>query len=121
MKSVLASLVLFALVAATHQAAAQGGQESVVTIYNVAAGKHLDFLKWMAENEAVAKEAGAPTAQWYVHHNGAGWDYISIAPRLGASEQEVMDKKSSYKCCGDITRCLKDSVSGCRSAKHMNE
>ena len=93
MKAVLASLVLFALVAATHQAAAQGGQESVVTIYNVAAGKHLDFLKWMAENEAVAKEAGAPAAQWYVHHNGAGWDYISITPRLGASEQEAMDKK----------------------------
>jgi hypothetical protein len=93
MKAVLLSFTLFFLIASAQQAAAQGGQESVITIYNVAAGKHLDFLKWMAEGEAVDKEAGAPTPQWYVHHNGAGWDYISIAPQLSASDQEAMGKK----------------------------
>jgi hypothetical protein len=93
MKTVLLSLALFILIAAPHQAAAQGSQESMITIYNVSAGKHLDFLKWMAEGEAVAKEAGAPATQWYVHHDGAGWDYISIAPRLNPAEQEAMDKK----------------------------
>jgi hypothetical protein len=47
----------------------------------------------MAESEAVDKEAGAPATQWYAHHNGAGWDYISIAPVGTPSQQEAMDKK----------------------------
>ena len=92
MKALLASLVVLLLITAAHPAAAQDN-ESMVGIYNVSAGKHLDFLKWMAESEAVAKEAGAPGTQWYVHHNGAGWDYISITAQLGPAQQEAMDKK----------------------------
>ncbi len=92
MKTLLASLVLLLLFAASHTATAQDN-ESMVAIYNVSAGKHMEFLKWMAEGEAVAKEAGAPASQWYVHHNGAGWDYISITPQIPAAQQEVVDKK----------------------------
>ena len=92
MKALLASLTLL-LLAATFQPAIAQDNESMVAIYNVSAGKHLEFLKWMAEAEAVAKEAGAPASQWYVHHNGAGWDYISITPQLPAAQQEAMDKK----------------------------
>ena len=92
MKALLASLVVLLLITASHPAAAQDN-ESMVTIYNVSAGKHLDFLKWMAESEAVAKEAGAPATQWYVHHDGAGWDYISIAPVGSPAQREANDKK----------------------------
>lgn len=94
MKHLLAFLGTLALFAAIVQYAdAQEEKESMITIVNVSAGKHLDFLKWMAESEAVAKEAGAPATQWYVHHNGAGWDYISISQVGTPAEQEAMDKK----------------------------
>ena len=92
MKTVLAALVVLLLITASHYAAAQDN-ESMVAIYNVSAGKHLEFLKWMAESEAVAKEAGAPATQWYAHHQGAGWDFISITPQLPSAQQEAVDKK----------------------------
>lgn len=92
MKHLLASLIMLLLITASHRAAAQDN-ESMVAIYNVSTGKHLDFLKWMAESEAIAKEAGAPATQWYVHHDGAGWDYISITPVGSPTQREAMDKK----------------------------
>lgn len=91
MKVLLASLVLL-LITASHMAVAQDN-ESMVAIYNVSTGRHLDFLKWMSESEAIDKEAGAPATQWYVHHSGAGWDYVSITPLLGSAQQDAMDKK----------------------------
>ena len=36
-----------------------------VTLVRVAPGKHLEFLKWAAENDAIAKEAGVPATQIY--------------------------------------------------------
>ncbi len=92
MKTLLASLVVLLLITA-FPAAAQDNKECLVTIYNVSAGKHLEFLKWMAESDAVTKEAGAPATQWYVHHDGAGWDYISIAQVGSPTQQEANDKK----------------------------
>ena len=92
MKTVLASLVVLLLAGTSPMAVAQDN-ESMVAIYNVSAGKHLEFLKWMAESEAVAKEAGAPPTQWYVHHQGAGWDFISITPQLPSAQQDAVDKK----------------------------
>ncbi len=91
MKTFLASLVVLLLITASHAAAQD--KECLITIYNVSAGKHLDFLKWMAESDGVAKEAGAPATQWYVHHEGAGWDYIGITPVGSAAQQEAEDKK----------------------------
>jgi hypothetical protein len=91
MKTILASLVVLLLITASHAVAQD--KECMVTIYNVSTGKHLEFLKWMAESEAVAKEAGAPATQWYVHHDGAGWDYISIAQVGSPTEREATDKR----------------------------
>src|SRR5262245_3269205 len=65
----------------------------MVAIYQIAPGKHLDFLKWMAAREAVLKEAGAPVPTWYVHRDGGSWDYISIAPVLDGAKQDEMEKK----------------------------
>jgi hypothetical protein len=67
--------------------------EYMISIYHVAPGKHLDYLKWMAEREAVSNEAGAPPTHWYTHMNGATWDYVTVS-RLGDSEEQAaMDKK----------------------------
>ncbi len=93
MKHILAVLIAVLFLSTFQQAKAQGGKEQVIAIYNVATGKHLEFLKWMAEGEAIDKEAGAPATQWYIHHDGAGWDFISIRMSGTPSEQEAMDKK----------------------------
>jgi hypothetical protein len=79
----------------TSAALAQEAKSSraLVATYQVTAGKHLEFLKWMARAEAVVKEAGGPAAQWYMHENGAGWDFISITPQLDAAKQAEVDRK----------------------------
>ncbi len=58
-----------------------------ISIYNVSAGKHLAFLKWEAQQEAIAKEAGAPPTMWFRHTDGASWDYVAI-DRVGTGAQE---------------------------------
>lgn len=65
----------------------------LVAMYQVAAGKHLDFLKWMAAREAVAREAGASDTMWFMHQNGASWDFIAITPEPDAAKQAEVDKK----------------------------
>jgi hypothetical protein len=65
--------------------------EAVIAIYHVAPGKHVDFLRWQAEAEAVVVEAGGPPTQWYVHLNGDSWDFVSIAPV--ADDQDAIDDK----------------------------
>jgi len=62
---------------------------SVVSLYHVAPGKHLEFLKWMQAQEAVSREAGVPAAQWYAHLDGDNWDYMAVSP----ATTDAQDKK----------------------------
>ena len=61
---------------------------SIVSIYRIAPGKHLAFLKWMAAREALGASAGVPATQWYRHLDGDSWDYVAIAP-----DTRTMDDK----------------------------
>ena len=99
MKRVLGCLSAVCLVvvsAWTRTAAAQEAQPSraLVSIYQVAAGKHLDFLKWMAKQQAIAKEAGGPATQWYMHQDGGSWDFVAITPQLEPAKQAEVEKKT---------------------------
>ena len=64
---------------------------AIVSIYRVAPGKHRAFLKWMADREAAAKEAGAAATKWYRHLDGDSWDYIAIAPDHNATIDDKAD------------------------------
>src|SRR5712692_7767720 len=79
----------------TSTAAAQEKKpgRNIVSMYQVAAGKHLEFLKWMAKQEALTKEAGGPATQWFMHENGASWDFVTITPELEPAKQAELDKK----------------------------
>jgi hypothetical protein len=70
---------------------------ALVAIYQVAPGKHLEFLKWQAANEAINKEAGLPATQWYAHTDGASWDYLAIGPVLTDEQQNKVDEISKKK------------------------
>ena len=63
-----------------------------ITIYHVAPGKHLDFLKWMAAQDEVAREAGVPTVQLYAHIDGDSWDYLGIAPVTTLEQDKKLDE-----------------------------
>jgi hypothetical protein len=59
-----------------------------ISIYHIAPGKHLEFLKWMAAQDEVSKEAGVATVQLYAHLDGDSWDYVGIGP-ITTPEQDA--------------------------------
>lgn len=65
---------------------------AVVSLYRIAPGKQLDFLKWMAEAAAINKEAGVPADHWYSHTNGDSWDYLHVAADLSNEQQAKVDE-----------------------------
>lgn len=91
------------LIALAPLAFAQSGDakkeppKALVSIYHVATGKHLEFLKWIAAREAVDKEAGVPATQLYAHTEGEGWDYIAIGPVLTDEQSKKVDAAATKK------------------------
>jgi hypothetical protein len=64
----------------------------IVSIYYVAPGKHVDFLKWAAGQDALTKEAGLGSTQWYAHQDGDAWDYIGISPATTPEQDKKLDE-----------------------------
>lgn len=92
----LASAVVLGGLIATTAVAQKGKDEpgrAVISLYRVAPGLHVEFLKWMAQREAVDREVGAPATQWYAHADGDSWDYLAISPQLDPVAQAELDKK----------------------------
>jgi hypothetical protein len=100
MKRVLSSLsIVVCLLGVSGWSSAALAQDkkpgrNIVSMYQVSAGKHLEFLKWMVRQEAVTKEAGGPATQWYVHQDGASWDFVAITPELEPAKQAEVEKKT---------------------------
>ncbi len=69
----------------------------IVSLYRVAPGKHLDFLKWMATREAISKEAGVGSVQWYAHTNGDSWDFVAIGPETTPEQDAKVDELTKRK------------------------
>ncbi|NJD31167.1 MAG: hypothetical protein FIB04_04710 [Gammaproteobacteria bacterium] len=79
-------------VAPTSPTVAADAGTVIVSIYYVAPGKHVDFLKWAAAQDAVAKEAGVGATQWYAHQDGDAWDYIAISPATTPDQDRKVDE-----------------------------
>ena len=92
---VLLALISFAPSRAFAQAAKAEMKQpptALIRIYRIAAGKQLDFLKWLAEGDAMDKEAGVPVGQLYAHTDGDSWDYLVVSPDLSKEQQaKVVD------------------------------
>lgn len=89
-------LALYCIAPVCAQTAKEPGK-AVVSIYRVAPGKHVDFLKWMAAREALNKEAGVGATQWYVHQDGDSWDYIAIAAATTDAQDGKLDELAKAK------------------------
>ncbi|HEY0660929.1 MAG TPA: hypothetical protein VGD21_06395 [Lysobacter sp.] len=83
-----------AIILASTASAQEPVPTSMVSIYHVAPGKQLDFLKWVAEREAIDREAGVPATQWYAHMDGDSWDYLSIGPDIDDAMSDKVDDLS---------------------------
>ncbi|WP_310467396.1 hypothetical protein [Sphingomonas sp.] len=94
-KLALAAAAALALALPTG-AAAQSAGSGIVSIYHAAPGHQVALLKWLAEQERIAREAGQPTAQIYVHTDGAAWDYLMIAP-VTTPEQDAAFEAAAKK------------------------
>lgn len=93
---VLMCVLVLAGIAVNSQAPPQKHESGRyrIAIYNVSAGKHLAFLKWSAQQEAIAKEAGAPPTMWFRHVDGASWDYIAMVRVGTGTEEDELGKKT---------------------------
>jgi hypothetical protein len=89
--SVLAPVLLALGALLPSLAFAQDPPMSTVSIYRVAPGKHLEFLRWQAARDAAGAEAGVPATQWYVHVDGDSWDYVGIAPTTTKEQDEKIE------------------------------
>ncbi len=103
MKLFLRAICLLSFVFALFEVPAAQGQMAKaemkpptarVVLVRIAPGKHLEFLKWVAETDAIDKEAGVPATQVYAHTNGDSWDYMQIAPDLTDAQQAKVDEVS---------------------------
>ena len=68
-----------------------------ISLYEVAPGRHLDFLKWMAAREEVARAAGVPATQVYAHLDGDRWDYLVIWPVTTPEQDRKLDEQAAAK------------------------
>ena len=68
-----------------------------ISIYRVAPGRHLDFLRWLAAREEITKAAGVPVAQVYAHTDGDDWDYVLIWPVTTPEQDRKVDEAAEAK------------------------
>ena len=71
--------------------------EVTVSIFHVATGKHLAFLEWQAAREAINEQLGLTPTEWYVHLDGASWDFISISADTTDEEDDKLDQALAKK------------------------
>ena len=68
-----------------------------IALYRIAPDKQLDFLKWLAVQDEVAKEAGVATVQLYAHLDGDAWDYAAIWPPTAPEQDKKLDEIRARK------------------------
>lgn len=90
-RALRASVLTAALLVPLASFAQDVGHQAIISIYRIAPGKQLDFIKWMANRDAVDREAGVPATQWYAHLDGDSWDYVAIAPNLDRATSDKSD------------------------------
>lgn len=72
-------------------ALAQTPGKAIVSIYHVAPGHQVAFLKWLDQQNRVSAAAGVPGGQLYAHTDGDSWDYVVIAPVTTEAQDAAFD------------------------------
>ena len=72
-------------------AASQAPGQGIVAIYHVAPGHHVEFLKWLDQQDRIATAAGVPRGQFYAHTDGDSWDYLVINPVTTPAQDAALE------------------------------
>src|SRR4051794_38196095 len=90
LKYAIAAAVALASIPAAP-AAAQTPGTGIIAIYHVAPGRHVEFLKWLDQQDRIAAAAGVPRGQFYAHTDGDSWDYLVINPVTTPAQDAALD------------------------------
>ena len=93
----LCALALAAPPRWTRENTAQEPGRVRLSIYRMAPGKQLDYLRWQAAQDEVAQAAGVAPPQIYAHVDGADWDYVAIFPLTTVEQDKKMDEIARSK------------------------
>jgi membrane-bound lytic murein transglycosylase B len=72
-------------------AAAQSPGKAIVSIYHVAPGHQVAFLKWIDQQNRISAAAGISGSQLYAHTDGDSWDYVIISPVTTDAQDDAFD------------------------------
>lgn len=64
---------------------------AIISIYHVAPGQQLAFLKWMDQQDRISAAAGVAKGQLYAHVDGDSWDYLVVNPETTEAEDAALD------------------------------
>lgn len=88
MKELFAAFLIAAGLATAASAIAES-KDMLVEIYRVEAGKHEEFLRFVALLDEANAEAGLPPRQLFVHQDGASWDFMLLQPAHNTPEENA--------------------------------
>lgn len=74
-KCLLATALAFASIGSAF---AGQNDTRMIEIYHIAPGKHVEFLKLIAQYDEANRQAGLPARELYVHSDGGAWDFLLI-------------------------------------------
>lgn len=74
-KCLLATALAFASIGSAF---AGQNDTRMIEIYHIAPGKHVEFLKLIAQYDEANRQAGLPPRELYVHSDGGAWDFLLI-------------------------------------------
>ena len=85
-------LAIFAAAfASAVPASAQSGPQEIISIYHVAPGQHVQFLRWEDQQDRLARAAGIAPGRLYAHTDGDSWDYLVINPVTTPAQDAALD------------------------------
>ncbi len=88
------SLTIAAAVLAFSAGSAASAQQpgrAIISIYHVAPGHQMEFLRWMDQQQRISTAAGLSPGQFYAHTDGDSWDYLAISPVTTPEQDAAFD------------------------------
>jgi len=91
---IVSVLVLTGQPAMTQTNPQAQSEQVTVSIYHVAPGQQINFLKWHAAREVVNQSLGLPQTSWYAHLDGDSWDYVAVGPKLTERQEMQVERET---------------------------
>ena len=68
--------------------------QAIVSLYRAAPGQQESLLRWLAQQDRVARAVGQAPIQLYVHTSGDSWDFMGINPVTTSAQDDAFDAEA---------------------------